>query len=452
MSIAELIMTGTERASKSTDWVADSLAKIGDNVSKVLTEREQNRQAQEMLPFLKQNLQAAMTDAENGKPGQAYSKLLGSLDTQTLKNPQLADFVKLGFNAINQTMDAQKTGGTSLVDFLVAKELGLPLPTGGGGVGGGAGGTGGSQDVGTPDVPAQIVTGVEIINAPGMEYVDTTQGISAVPNKQFSVPVQGKDNKTYYAQPRMEAIPVDGGTELIDNPAPWTPTKGNAQQQPTPEQEEARAFLQKNQKVAETQGTGKAWYNESVSEDSPKLKELDQTHDQLYFKGADQFQFGTMYFPKEKDLDKEIKITAKGNDFNFSVDRNKVNTDLEKERRAFKINITTALERMQSQEIDKLFKEYGSIENFPLPSRGDPKAIKFPIKGKDGKPSFVKLPISGQPDPDGVIKNMGLGDAFTLLQSAPGLGRPIGILIARSGEMPPVGGNRAKENLAEILQ
>jgi hypothetical protein len=159
-----------------------------------------------------------------------------------------------------------------------------------------------------------------------------------------------------------------------------------------------------------------------------------------------------MYFPKEKDLDKEIKITAKGNDFNFSVDRNKVNTELEKERRAFKINITTALDIMQSQEIDKLFKEYGSIENFPLPSRGKPKEIRFPIKDKEGKASFVKLPISGQRDPDGVIKNMGLGDAFTLLQSAPGLGRPIGILIARSGEMPPVGGNRAKENLAEILQ
>ena len=60
MSIAELIMTGTQQASKSTDWVADSLAKIGDNVSKVYREREQNKQAQEMLPFLQQNLQESM--------------------------------------------------------------------------------------------------------------------------------------------------------------------------------------------------------------------------------------------------------------------------------------------------------------------------------------------------------------------------------------------------------
>ncbi len=447
-------MKGTDEASKSTDWVADSLAKIGDSVSKNLREREQNRQAQEMLPFLKQNLQAAMTDAENGKPGQAYSKLLGSLDTQTLKNPQLAGFVKLGFDAINQTTDAKRTGGTSLVDFLIAKELGLPLPTGGDGTGGGGtggdGGAGGSQDVGTPNVPAQIVTGVEIINAPGMEDVDTTKGISAVRNKQFSVAVQGKDNKTYYAQPRLDELPVGGGTGLIDNPAPWTPTRGNAQQQPTPAQEEARAFFQENKKVAETQGTGKAWYNQAIDPASPKLKELSQTHDPLDFSGADKYNVGTIYFPKEQNLDKEIKITAKGDIFNVSMDRNKVNTELEKERRALKINITKALSKMESKEMKDLFEDYGSIENFPPPSASNPKVIKFPRKEKEGKVKMVSLPITGVSE-DGVIKNMGLGDAFELLQNLPGLGRPIGVVVARSGQMPATGQDW-KKGLGNILQ
>ena len=94
MSIAELIMTGTERASKSTDWVADSLAKIGDNVSKVLREREQQKQAQEMLPFLQQSMQESMTLAGSGKTGEAYAKLMPFLaDPSVINNPFLRQVI-----------------------------------------------------------------------------------------------------------------------------------------------------------------------------------------------------------------------------------------------------------------------------------------------------------------------------------------------------------------------
>jgi len=409
MSIAELIMKGTESTSESNAWAGDMLSKIGQNVSKNLREKAQREQAQEMLPLLQQNLKTAMTQAQSGKSGDAYSTLLGSIDTQMLNNPQLVPFIKLGFDAVGKSTDdyisSQKTAGTSLVDAFILNQLSggkFPIPSGGGGVGGGAGG----QDLGTPDVPAQIVKGVELIQAPGMEDIDTTQGISAVRNNQFSVPVQGKDNKTYYAQPRMDALLVGGGTELIDNPAPWTPTKGNAQQQPTPAQEEARAFYQENQKVAETQGTGKAWYNEAVDPKSPKLKELSQTHDPLDFAGAEKYNVGTIYFPKEQNLDKEFKITAKGDMFNVSMDRNKVDTELEKQRRSLKINITRAIAKMESKEMKDLFDDYGSVENFPLPSSSNPKVIKFPRKEKDGKVKMVSLPITGVPDQDGVIKNM----------------------------------------------
>jgi hypothetical protein len=90
MSIAELIMTGTERASKSTDWVADSLAKIGDNVGKVLREREQQKQAQEMLPFLQQSMQESMTLAGQGQTGEAYARLMPFLtDPSVINNPNL---------------------------------------------------------------------------------------------------------------------------------------------------------------------------------------------------------------------------------------------------------------------------------------------------------------------------------------------------------------------------
>jgi len=94
-------MTGTERASKSTDWVADSLAKIGDNVTKVLTEREQNRQAQEMLPMFQQSMQDAMILANKGDSGLAYSKLMPFLtNPATLKNPYILPALDAGTKMI----------------------------------------------------------------------------------------------------------------------------------------------------------------------------------------------------------------------------------------------------------------------------------------------------------------------------------------------------------------
>ena len=88
MSIAELIMTGTNRASESTAWVGDSLAKLGQNVGAALAQKEQQKQAQEMLPFLQQSMQESMTLAGQGKSGEAYAKLIPLLtDPSTANNP-----------------------------------------------------------------------------------------------------------------------------------------------------------------------------------------------------------------------------------------------------------------------------------------------------------------------------------------------------------------------------
>ena len=46
MSIAELIMQGTEQNTKSTAWVSDSLQKLGQQVGTALKEKEQRQQAQ----------------------------------------------------------------------------------------------------------------------------------------------------------------------------------------------------------------------------------------------------------------------------------------------------------------------------------------------------------------------------------------------------------------------
>jgi hypothetical protein len=94
-------MKGTERASKSTDWVADSLAKIGDNVTKVLVDRQQQKQAQEMLPMFQQSMQEAMINANEGDSGLAFSKLMPFLtNPATLKNPYILPALDAGTKMI----------------------------------------------------------------------------------------------------------------------------------------------------------------------------------------------------------------------------------------------------------------------------------------------------------------------------------------------------------------
>jgi len=101
MSIAELIMQGTNRASESTAWVGDSLAKLGQNVGKVLADRQQQKQAQEMLPMFQQSFQEAMTYANEGDAGLAYSKLMPLLaDPAVVNNPYMRNVIPAFENGI----------------------------------------------------------------------------------------------------------------------------------------------------------------------------------------------------------------------------------------------------------------------------------------------------------------------------------------------------------------
>jgi hypothetical protein len=97
MSIAELIMQGTNRASESTAWVGDSLAKLGQNVGQALAQREQQKQAQEMLPFLQQSMQESMNLAGKGQTGDAYAKLMPFLtDPSVARNPFMMPALEAG--------------------------------------------------------------------------------------------------------------------------------------------------------------------------------------------------------------------------------------------------------------------------------------------------------------------------------------------------------------------
>ena len=125
MSIAELIMQGTEQNTKSTAWVSDSLQKLGQQVGTALKEKEQQRQAQVMMPFLQQNMQESMQLAQSGQSGEAYSKMFSVMNPQTLNNPQLLPFIKLGFDAIGKsTDDYQKNRQLGMMETMYGQRYG----------------------------------------------------------------------------------------------------------------------------------------------------------------------------------------------------------------------------------------------------------------------------------------------------------------------------------------
>ena len=134
MSIAELIMQGTNRASQNTAWVGDSLAKLGQNVGQALAQREQQKQAQEMLPFLQQSMQESMQLAGQGQSGEAYAKLMPFItNPSVINNPNLLlpietalklnekaanDFLRQSqINAYQSRSSRKSTGGFEVPSF-----------------------------------------------------------------------------------------------------------------------------------------------------------------------------------------------------------------------------------------------------------------------------------------------------------------------------------------------
>jgi len=105
MSIAELIMQGTQRSSESTAWVGDSLAKLGQSVGKALQEREQQKQAQEMLPLLQQSMQESMNLAQMGDTAGAYSNMMGifASNPTLMQNKAALPFLEIGLKGIDES-------------------------------------------------------------------------------------------------------------------------------------------------------------------------------------------------------------------------------------------------------------------------------------------------------------------------------------------------------------
>ena len=78
MSIAELIMQGTNRASESTAWVGESLAKLGQNVGAALAQKEAQSQAQAVLPVLQATYKSAFDKIGQGNLSEGYGELMNA--------------------------------------------------------------------------------------------------------------------------------------------------------------------------------------------------------------------------------------------------------------------------------------------------------------------------------------------------------------------------------------
>jgi hypothetical protein len=110
MSIAELIMQGTKRSSESTAWVGKSLAELGKNIGAALEDKEQQKQAQEMLPFLQQSMQESMKLAQDGDTAGAYSNMMGifAANPDLMRNKAALPFFELGLKGINESAQVYK--------------------------------------------------------------------------------------------------------------------------------------------------------------------------------------------------------------------------------------------------------------------------------------------------------------------------------------------------------
>ena len=232
MSIAELIMQGTNRASESTAWVGDSLAKLGQNVGKVLADREQQKQAQEMLPMFQQSMQDAMILANKGDAGLAYAKLMPFLaDPAVANNPYMMRAIPAFEKGIEFAAESYARN--------IRAEAYRDRSSGGGG------GFGSQEDIvsaftqGAPgytdsEMAAQDVTDqvgeTTAAVSPRVLYqgdiarrsagLPATQGDGGFPFEQIKEEARQRDESQ---EPNMEAIPVDA---LLPGEQPATRPQG----------------------------------------------------------------------------------------------------------------------------------------------------------------------------------------------------------------------------------
>ena len=108
MEIANLITGFTQQQSNRNAILSDNLAKYGANIGNYLANQEYQRQAQESLPMINDQMQSALKLAGENKPAEAYGKIL-NLVTQNpnlLNNPYTFPAFQIGLDVAGKTASA----------------------------------------------------------------------------------------------------------------------------------------------------------------------------------------------------------------------------------------------------------------------------------------------------------------------------------------------------------
>lgn len=362
-------MQGTNRSSESTAWVGDSLAKLGQQVGASLAQREQQKQAQEMLPFLQQSMQESMRLAGEGQTGEAYAKLMPFItNPSVINNPNLMPAVDA----------ALKLNQFAANDFLKKEQLRVREDMYNARYGGG--GDGGMSGVSGADAAEQAIMG----NQADFTQLDEMSGLPVM-----EAPLTPEE--------RAAQLGAEGQPFKMQQPVMAGPTKEAAQAQ----KDFAKLPAYKQASVANVAGFNALpaqqkvqAANQSVAFD-PGASKYEEAKIDLGEYGID---IGSIGVPKVNEQVR-IKMTASGTNDDptvrktFAQDFVKVGEQQYKDNQEFVSKIRNSSSKLSKERpsadlptFKEIFQQNGGILNATLAPASEDEESKFP---------FVLIPKQG---------------------------------------------------------
>ena len=380
MSIAELIMQGTNRSSESTSWVGDSLAKLGQNVGQALAQREQQKQAQEMLPFLQQSMQESMTLAQKGDTAAAYSNMMGifASNPNLMQNKAVLPFLEMGLKGINESATRYKQGQEynqrqAYYDKVTANK------TGGGGEE--------DRSLYTPEDRARMTLLGQ--NPPNVTYpdqnvsYDTTAVLQPTEQRQAGMPAAQGDLISNLEAPLPEAVPTKpmqeegGATEMTYKGPQIKAVESMAASIQSPQYKKALLNSIKNPAPPEQVASFKQFSNQynSLPEDGKMavMQDLSIVFDSDKNFEKNKPQLGKNFYPLKPEQSavvgnnitgivleptteaKSMTAGAKSDSVTFGTNINDIN--------AYQTLFTSAATELSQGKLGKFLKENGGVFN-----------------------------------------------------------------------------------------
>jgi hypothetical protein len=371
MSIAELIMQGTNRASNSTSWVGDSLAKLGQNVGQALAQREQQKQAQAILPMFQQSMQESMQLAGQGQSGEAYAKLMPFLtDPSVAQNPFMMPALEAGIK-MNQIAadDFLRQSQINAYNTRTTEKASQGMD---------------SRQVYTPEERARMTllgqTPAGVTYEDQNLISDTTAVSQPTAQGQTGMPANQLDSSTIVEAPLPEEVPMreDGGATEMTYKGPQVKAVENiAASIKSPEYKKALLNSIKNPAPPEQVASFKQFSNQynSLPEDGKMavMQDLSVVFDSDKNFEKNKPQLGKNFYPLKPEQSKVIgnNITgiilepttqarsftagAKSDSTTFGTNQNDID--------AYQTLFTTAATELSQGKLGKFLKENGGAFN-----------------------------------------------------------------------------------------